>query len=101
MPDADRVPDPRAVLYARVSGHRQRADLDRQVARLTAWAAGQGVNVAEVVAEVGAGITGRRPKLIRLLADPTATMLVVEHRDRLARFGWSSWRWRWPRRAAG
>jgi putative resolvase len=27
-----------AVLYARVSSHDQRADLDRQVARLTAWA---------------------------------------------------------------
>ena len=29
------------VIYARVSGHDQRADLDRQVARLTAWATEQ------------------------------------------------------------
>jgi putative resolvase len=87
VPSSGGVPDRRAVLYARVSAHDQWADLDRQVARLSAWAAGQGVGVAEVVCEVGSGLNGRRPKLRRLLADPTVTMIVVEHRDRLARFG--------------
>ncbi len=87
VPSSGGVPDQRAVLYARVSAHDQRADLDRQVARLSSWAAGQGVGVAEVVCEVGSGLNGRRPKLRRLLADPTVTMIVVEHRDRLARFG--------------
>jgi len=81
------APDRAAALYARVSAHDQRADLDRQVARLAGWAAGQGIGVAEVVTEVGSGLNGRRPKLARLLADPQATMIVVEHRDRLARFG--------------
>jgi putative resolvase len=85
--DGDGVSVGRAVLYARVSAHDQRADLDRQVARLSAWTTEQGLGVAEVVAEVGSGMNGRRPKLRRLLADPTATMIVVEHRDRLARFG--------------
>ena len=32
----------RAVLYARVSSHDQRADLDCQVARLTQWATSNG-----------------------------------------------------------
>jgi putative resolvase len=86
VPGGGAVPDPAAVLYARVAAHDQRADLDRQVARLFAWAAGQGIEVAEVVCEVGSG-TGGRPKLRRLLADPTVTTIVVEHRDRLARFG--------------
>jgi putative resolvase len=75
------------VLYARVSAHDQRAHLDRQVARLTAWATEQGVMVAEVVCEIGSGLTGRRPKLQRLLADPQVRVIVVEHRDRLGRFG--------------
>jgi putative resolvase len=87
VPGSDGVPDQGAVLYARVFAHDQRTDLDRQVARLSAWAAGQGVSVAEVVTEVGSGMNGRRPRLRRLLADPQATMIVVEHRDRLARFG--------------
>jgi putative resolvase len=74
------------VLYARMSAHA--ADRpDRQVARLSAWAAGQSMVVAEVVCEVGSDLNGRRPRLRRLLADPTVAMVVVEHRDRLARFG--------------
>ena len=32
----------RVVLYARVSSHDQRSELDRQVARLTQWASGNG-----------------------------------------------------------
>jgi putative resolvase len=77
----------RVVLYARVSSHDQRSDLDRQVARLTAWATWNGYAVAEVVCEVGSGLNGKRPKLRRILSDPSATVVVVEHRDRLARFG--------------
>ena len=45
----------RAVLYARVSSHDERGDLDRQVARLTEWASGQGMAVAEVAVEAGRG----------------------------------------------
>lgn len=80
-------PGGRVVLYARVTAYDQRGELDRQVARLTAWATGQGMVVAEVVREVGTGVNGKRPRLRRLLADPHATTIVVEHRDRLARFG--------------
>jgi putative resolvase len=74
-------------LYARVSSHDQRRDLDRQVARLSGWAAVDGHAVAEVVCEVGSGLNGNRPRLRRILSDPSATVMVVEHRDRLARFG--------------
>jgi putative resolvase len=74
-----------AGLYARVSSHDQRADLDRQVARLSGWAAQAGHPVVRVEAEVGSGMNGSRPKARRLLADPKATMVVVEHRDRLGR----------------
>jgi putative resolvase len=86
-PRVDDATKSRAVLYARVSSHDQRADLDRQVARLTEWATSQGMVVTEVVTEVGSGMNGRRKKLARILADPMATTIVVEHRDRLARFG--------------
>lgn len=77
----------RVVLYARVSAHDQRSDLDRQVARLSEWATGDGHAISEVVCEVGSGLSGKRPKLQRVLSDPSATVVVVEHRDRLARFG--------------
>lgn len=77
--------EPGVGLYARVSSHDQRADLDRQVARLTDWAAQAGHRVVRVEAEVGSGMTGSRPGVRRLLADPKATTVVVEHRDRLGR----------------
>jgi putative resolvase len=63
------------------------AGVDRQVVRVAGWVTGQGLTVARVVREVGSGLNGRRPKLRRILSDPSATVIVVEHRDRLARFG--------------
>jgi putative resolvase len=72
-------------LYARVSSHDQKPDLDRQVARLAAWAARSGQAVARVEAEVGSGMDGARSKVRRLLADPRVRTVVVEHRDRLGR----------------
>ena len=72
-------------LYARVSSLDQRADLDRQVARLCAWAATTGLPVERVESEVGSGMNGIRTKVRRLLADPKVTTVVVEHRDRLGR----------------
>ena len=74
-------------LYARVSSHDQRGDLDRQVARLTEWATGAGMTVDSVVTEVGSGMNGKRRKLARLLSDANVSTIVVDHRDRLARFG--------------
>ena len=41
----------------------------------------------ESVSEVGPGLNGKRRKVMRLLLDATITAIVVEHRDRLARFG--------------
>jgi putative resolvase len=75
------------VVYARVSSHGQRAGLDRQVARVRQWVTGQGLAVAAVVREVGSGLDGERPELRRVLSDPAAAVIVVEHGDRLARFG--------------
>jgi putative resolvase len=70
-------------LYARVSSHDQKADLDRQVARLAAWAAQAGQPVARIEAEVGSGMNGSRSKARRMLADPRVRTIVVEHRGRL------------------
>ena len=74
-----------AGLYARVSSHDQKPDLDGQVARLSAWAAEAGLPVVRVEAEVGSGMNGSRAKVRRLLSDPAVTVVVVEHRDRLGR----------------
>lgn len=75
------------VVYARVSSKDQHADLDRQVARLATWASARDLPVCQVVCEVAPGFDGKRPKLRQVLSDPAARVIVVEHRDRLARFG--------------
>ncbi|WP_405899104.1 IS607 family transposase [Streptomyces sp. NBC_00727] len=72
-------------LYARVSSHEQKSDLERQVARLSAWAAKAGHRVVRVEAEIASGMNGCRPKARRLLADQHVTCVVVEHKDRFGR----------------
>ncbi len=59
-------------VYARVSSADQKADLDRQIARLVAYANEQGWAVTQAVSEIGSCLNGPRPKLLRLLSDPKA-----------------------------
>ena len=47
----------------------------------------RGISLDSTITEVGSGLDGSRVQLRELLSDPTVTMIVVEHRDRLARFG--------------
>lgn len=47
----------------------------------------KGYKVDGVVTEVGSGLNDKRPKLEQMLLDKTITHIVVEHKDRLARFG--------------
>ncbi|WP_448592498.1 IS607 family transposase [Thermoflexus hugenholtzii] len=75
------------VLYARVSSADQREDLERPVQRLQAFAQKHGWTEVRVVAEIGSGLNGRRRRLLRVLRDPRVIRIVVERRDRLARFG--------------
>jgi predicted site-specific integrase-resolvase len=76
-----------AAIYARVSSHDQKSDLDRQVARLVQFAQEQGLVISQSVVEIGSGMNGRRSKLNQLLRDEKVKVIIVEHRDRLMRFG--------------
>ena len=78
----------RSVVYARVSSADQKEDLDRQVGRIVEWATKQGYLPSEVVKEVGSGLNGNRRGLRRLLGDHTVSTIIVEHRERLCRFGY-------------
>ena len=75
------------VAYIRVSSHDQKSDIEQQVARITIWGTENGYAIHQVVTEIGSGVNGHRPKLMRLLADSKYTVIIVEHRDRLMRFG--------------
>lgn len=74
-------------IYARVASADQRKDLDRQVARLVAFANEKNLSVSKTVTEIGSGMNGHRSKLMKLLAESSIAVILVEHRDRLMRFG--------------
>ena len=74
-------------LYARVFSFDQKDDLDRQLARLSEFAASQRLLVVETAKEIGSGLNGRRKVMLKLLSNPDISVIVVEHRDRLVRFG--------------
>jgi predicted site-specific integrase-resolvase len=75
-------------LYARVSSADQKDDATRQMERLKEYAVARGYQVVAEVIEIASGLNDERPKLNKLLTNPKIGVLVVEHRDRLTRFGY-------------
>ena len=75
--------DSDVALYARVSSADKKSDLDRQIARLVAFAAKEGMRVVESIMEIRSALNGRRSKFIRLLKNSKIGTIVCEHRDRL------------------
>jgi predicted site-specific integrase-resolvase len=75
------------VIYARVSSHQLRANLERQAERLEAYCAAKGYQVSRVVKEIDSGVNDNRAKFLALLEDQRIHTIVVEHKDRATRFG--------------
>src|SRR5436305_3086823 len=79
------------VLYARVSGHGQKADLDTQIERLRTWAeiARKGSELL-VLSDVGSGLKASRrhlQRLLKLICEDKVAEVVITYEDRLTRFG--------------
>ena len=75
------------VIYCRVSSSQNKSNLESQKERLTSYCVAKGYSITKVVTEIGSGINDKRPKLLKLLKEKDFTRLVVEHKDRLTRFG--------------
>lgn len=81
--------DRKTVVYARVSSHDQKEDLERQKQVLEMYCAAQGWTF-EVVADLGSGMNYHKKGLKRLLnaiLQDEVGRLVMTHKDRLLRFG--------------
>ncbi len=87
LDDGEAHPGMKAAIYARVSSAENKNNLDAQAERLTQYANAKGYQVALVVKEVGSGLNDQRKKLDRLLRRNGDDIRIVEHSDRLARFG--------------
>ena len=76
-------------LYARVSSSDQKNDCERQLLRLREYAAARGYQIQKEVIEIASGLNDQRPKLSKLLTDKSIGKIIVEHKDRLTRFGFN------------
>lgn len=77
------------VIYARVSSSENKSNLETQAERLQQFCAAKGWVVNEIVKECASGLNDNRPKLSKILTERKATKIVVEHKDRLTRFGFN------------
>lgn len=91
VPDkaADSAKKEYTVTYARVSSSENKTNLDSQSRRLVDFCNAKGWQVSESIIEVGSGLNDNRPKLRSLLLNEKVTRVVVEHKDRLTRFGFN------------
>ena len=81
------------LIYARVSTKKQKEadNLDRQVGRLVQYSTKEGHNIVDIITEVASGINENRKgldKLLKIVANQDIQYLIVEYKDRLARFGY-------------
>lgn len=79
--------DIRCAIYARESSTENKAALQSQLDGLRKFATAKGYQLVHVVSEFGSGINDERPKLHALIAKRDFDVLLVEHKDRLTRFG--------------
>jgi len=77
----------RVVLYTRVSSSENKTNLDTQLDRLRSFAVAKGYTITKEIKEIGSGLNDKRPKLAEILKDDNWDVIIVEHKDRLARFG--------------
>ena len=84
----------RVVIYARVSTRKQAdaGNLRRQEERLVTHAVDKGYSIVARCRDVASGLNEQRPGLhkgLKTLRSGQASILLIEYRDRLARFGYA------------
>lgn len=76
------------VIYCRVSSYDRKESLNGQIERCLLFANKNGLTVDKVYKEIASGMNDKRPKLLKLL-DSKPNNIIVEHKDRLTRFGFN------------
>ena len=77
----------RCAVYARESSSENKAALESQTQGLIQYATAKGYQIVHVVREFGSGVSDDRKQLQALLKKRDFDVLLVEHKDRLTRFG--------------
>jgi len=79
----------KAIVYARVSSYQQKDDLDRQLKRLEEFANANGKIIYKSIKEIGSGLNDNRQKLNAILLKKDYNEIIIEHKDRITRFGFN------------
>jgi len=79
----------KVAIYTRVSSNENKSNLEAQAERLKHYAIARGYQITHIVKEVGSGVNDNRKKLLKLLQQDDYGVLLVEHKDRLTRFGFN------------
>lgn len=77
------------ILYARTSSSNNKELLENQAKRLGAYAIAKGYKIKQIVKEFGSGLNDNRKQLSKILKDNKYDKIIVEHKDRLTRFGFN------------
>lgn len=77
------------VLYARVSSSENKDNLISQLERLRSYANAKGYTIINEYKEIGSGLNDNRKILTSILERNDFQIIVVEHKDRLTRFGFN------------
>lgn len=75
------------VTYARVSSSQNKTNLDKQSQRLVDFCNANGWVTNLNIKEIGSGLNDNRRKLESVLSKGKATKIIIEHKDRITRFG--------------
>ncbi len=67
VPDYEEQQPLKTIVYARVSSHKQKDDLERQAERMVNFCISNGWQVESVIKEIASGLNDNRPKLIKIL----------------------------------
>jgi putative resolvase len=80
----------KCLLYCRVSTSIQKENLKRQIERLTSFALSNGFIIEGIYKDIASGMNFKRQGLLKLLEycqKHYINMVIIEYKDRLARFG--------------
>jgi predicted site-specific integrase-resolvase len=78
----------KVVIYARVSSHNKKDDLERQAKRCEDFCVAKGFSITKTYKEIASGMNDNRKQLWNMINEKP-TIIVVENKDRLTRFGFN------------
>jgi putative resolvase len=78
----------RICIYARVSNQSRKTEIQYQIDRIVEFSNARGFAIDKIYSEIASGMNDNRREFWKML-DSNPTKIVVEHKDRLTRFGFN------------